>query len=181
MTKMKRALGVQLRWIWSFRDKPMKLIYRAANLTLLLIAAASSISWAYANSSDNNNPAAWLIVVKNDMALEQLSQKQVMSFFLGRNHFLPDGGRVKTFDFPVDSPIRAQFYRTLTGRNIADIDAYWARLRYSGRASPPQKLPDGKAILQRISEQPSALGYVPSTFADNLADYGLKAVLTVGR
>ncbi len=122
---------------------------------------------------------SWLVVVNESSGLTELSQKQVMSLFLGRAQFLPDGTRVKTFDFPVDSATRAGFYQRLTGKNIADIDAYWARLRYSGRASPPQVLADGDAIIQRVSEQGAALAYLPAQFKDTLAANGLRAVLTM--
>lgn len=123
---------------------------------------------------------SWIVVVNQNIDLKSLSQKQVMSLFLGRAQFLPTGSRVKTIDFPVDSQTRADFYRSLTGKNIADIDAYWARLRYSGRASPPQALEDSDAIMAVVRQQEAALAYLPANFASKLAANGLKAVLTVG-
>lgn len=123
---------------------------------------------------------SWIVVVNQNANLSSLSQKQVMSLFLGRAQFLPSGSRVKTIDYPVDSQTRADFYRSLTGKNIADIDAYWARLRYSGRASPPQALENSDAIMAVVRQQESALAYLPANFAGKLAANGLKAVLTVG-
>ncbi|MFT4925782.1 MAG: hypothetical protein ACI8WB_001877 [Phenylobacterium sp.] len=131
-------------------------------------------------AGEQNNDNSWLVVVNQDSELTALSHKQVMSLFLGRVQFLPGGSRVKTFDFPMDSAIRASFYHSLTGKNIADIDAYWARLRYSGRASPPQVLGSGEAIIKRVSEHQAGLAYLPFEFADTLADNGLKAVLIMG-
>jgi hypothetical protein len=123
----------------------------------------------------------WLVVVSQHSKLTHLSQKQVMSLFLGRTQFLPTGSRVKTFDFPINSKTRANFYLSLTGKNIADIDAYWARLKYSGRASPPQVLENGEAIIKKVSSQTTALAYLPSAFSGNLAEHGLKAVLMMER
>lgn len=124
--------------------------------------------------------SSWLVVVNENADLTELSQKQVLSLFLGRAQFLPSGSRVKTIDYPVDSKVRADFYLSLTGKNIADIDAYWARLRYSGRASPPQPLADSNAIMAMVRQQKAALAYLPGNLKGDLAANGLKTVLTVG-
>lgn len=123
---------------------------------------------------------SWLVVVNQDSGLTRLSQKQVMSLFLGRAQFLPTGPRAKTFDHPIDSPMRASFYQSLTGKHIRDIDAYWARLKYSGRASPPQALESVEEIIKKVSEQKGALSYLPSVYEPALADNGLVAVLSMG-
>jgi hypothetical protein len=130
-------------------------------------------------SAEGRFELTWMVVVNQDSGLTSLSQKQVMSLFLGRAQFLPGGSRVKTFDYPADSPMRAGFYQSLTGKNIADIDAYWARLKYSGRASPPQALDNAEAIIKKVSEQKGALSYLPSDYKASLADNGLVAVLTM--
>jgi|GEM_PF-2906863 len=121
----------------------------------------------------------WIIVVSDESEVVDLSQKQVMSFFLGRARFLPSGLKVKAFDFPTGSPIRAEFYQALTGKNIADIDAYWARLLYSGRASPPQKLDGSQQIINALQSQTAGIAYLPNSYQDLLAPYGLKAVLSM--
>lgn len=150
------------------------MIIRWLLLICLLVPGSASL-----HADEYDESLAWLVVVNQDSELTELSQKQVMSLFLGRAQFLPTGSRVKTFDFPVDSQIRAGFYRSLTGKNIADIDAYWARLRYSGRASPPQPMENGDAIIKKISEHSAGLAYLPGAFEPALAANGLKTVLTM--
>lgn len=150
---------------------------------LLLISCLFLISPVASTQANSGQPVinnTWLVVVNENADLTALSHKQVLSLFLGRAQFLPTGSRVKTIDFPVDSKVRADFYQSLTGKNIADIDAYWARLRYSGRASPPQPLADSSEIMEMVRQQEAALAYLPANFKGDLAANGLKAVLTVG-
>ncbi len=130
-------------------------------------------------SADVGQSSYWVVVVNQQSGLTQLSQKQVMSLFLGRAQFLPSGPRAKTFDYPIGSAMRANFYLSLTGKNIADIDAYWARLRYSGRASPPEALDSVEQIIETVSKEKGALSYLPANYAKGLADKGLVAVLTM--
>ena len=75
--------------------------------------------------------------------------------------------------------MRAEFYESLTGKNIADIDAYWARLRYSGRATPPQALEDSKDIIEKVSKINAAIAYLPQDMSGSLKANGLTAVLTM--
>ncbi len=128
-----------------------------------------------------NPPQQALLVVVNPAAnINELSEKHVTALFLGRAKFLPGGsGRVKAIDYPVDSDVRAAFYQALTGRNIADIDAYWARLTYSGSASPPQALSNSEQILQMVAQQESAIAYLPGEYQEQVAARGLQTVLTV--
>lgn len=95
--------------------------------------------------------------VNND--LDSMTQKQVVDVFMGRTRLLPNG----SFALPVDEPIaRGVFYKALTKRPIEQIDAYWARIMFSGQATPPMKLPNSEAVIKVVMENRGAIGYVDS-------------------
>lgn len=82
-------------------------------------------------------------------------------------------GRVRTFPngkfaLPMDqsSFLRAEFYEKLTGRPVEQINAYWARIMFTGQASPPQQLPSDDAVIQTVRENEGAIGYINKTSAD---------------
>ena len=122
---------------------------------------------------------SWLVLVSTQSDVNSLTQKQVMSLFLGRKRYLPDGDKVKAIDHPHDSAMRAGFYQALTGKSIADIDAYWARLKYSGRASPPLTVENAEQILQLLREESGIIAYLPSTYLELLQENGITPVLTI--
>lgn len=122
---------------------------------------------------------SWLIVVSSQSTVSNLTQKQVMGLFLGRSKFLPDGDRVYALDHPVESATRANFYRALTGKNIADIDAYWARLKYSGRATPPLPVDSHEQIIRLLTSRAGTIAYLPISYTEELAKNGLIPVLTM--
>ena len=77
-------------------------------------------------------------------------------------------GRLRRFSTgesvqPVDGPGKAHFYRFLVNKDLADINAYWARLVFSGRTSPPRTFDQTLAVLDYVSENPDAIGYVERT------------------
>ncbi|MFZ2449261.1 MAG: hypothetical protein WAW36_01930 [Methylovulum miyakonense] len=93
-----------------------------------------------------------------------LTAKQVQDIFMGRTRIFPNG----KFALPIDqsSPLRAEFYEELTGRPVEQINAYWARIMFTGQASPPQRLPDDEAVLQTVRENEGAIGYIDKTRVD---------------
>jgi ABC-type phosphate transport system substrate-binding protein len=97
--------------------------------------------------------------------LNNLTAKQVQDIFMGRTRLFPNG----KFALPIDqsSPLRAEFYQKLTARPVEQINAYWARIMFTGQASPPQQLPDDKAVLQTVRENEGAIGYIDKTHVDN--------------
>jgi hypothetical protein len=106
------------------------------------------------------------VVVPEASAVKALSQKEVRDLYMGRTRAFPDGGFALPFDLPREHPVRAAFYRALTGMSVAEVNSYWARLMFSGQTLPPQPLPTEAAMLEVVRRNPSAIGYLPQAPAD---------------
>ncbi len=104
------------------------------------------------------------IIVHINNKVASLTAKEVQDIFLGRSRTFPHG----KFALPIDqsSSLRAEFYQKLTGRPVEQINAYWARIMFTGQASPPQQLPDDKAVLQTVRENEGAIGYIDTAQVD---------------
>lgn len=119
------------------------------------------------------------VIVNKQSELSELDQKQVMSLFLGRARSFPNGRAAKPFDHEADSSIREVFFETLTGKQLSDIDAYWARLSYSGRAFPPKNLNSIDEILHEVANNKNAISYVKGKSRDELSQQGITVVYSV--
>jgi ABC-type phosphate transport system substrate-binding protein len=96
--------------------------------------------------------------------LQSLNSIQVEDIFMGRTRSLPNG-RVA---LPVDQvSLRSEFYQKLTLRPIEQINAYWARIMFTGQASPPMVLPSDKAVLAIVNENKDAIGYIDRKSVDS--------------
>ncbi|WP_228375658.1 MULTISPECIES: hypothetical protein [Methylomonas] len=100
------------------------------------------------------------VIVHPDSSFTDLSQKQVVDIYMGRLLSLPNNHIPLPLDQQGGSPLREHFYETLTEKPLAQINAYWARLMFSGRATPPRMLPDSFSVLQAVSQNRDAIGYV---------------------
>lgn len=106
-----------------------------------------------------------LVVVANPKSgAERLSREQVVNIFLGRFRQFPSGLTAEPLDLPEAE--RARFYRKLVGKELAEINAYWARLIFSGRTLPPEPLKSEAAVVYRVASSPGAIGYVSRAAVD---------------
>lgn len=101
-----------------------------------------------------------LIITHPNNDLNSLSRKEIIDLYMGRIKHLPNGEKASTLDLPIDSEHRARFYQGLTGKTIPQINAYWARLIFSGRATPPQSVDSSAEVINTVLNNSSAIGYI---------------------
>jgi ABC-type phosphate transport system substrate-binding protein len=100
-----------------------------------------------------------VVVVNPESGIETLSRSDVINIFLGRFRQLPSGITAQPIDLPV-SPVRAQFYRALVNKEPAEINAYWARLIFSGRTSPPIQTEQPEEVIKALRANPGGIAYM---------------------
>lgn len=104
--------------------------------------------------------AELVVVVNQESQIEQLSHEEVVNIFMGRYRQLKDGSTALPLDIKGDSTERQVFYRKLLDKSLAEINAYWARLIFSGRTSPPIGLDSWREVLEKLARDPTAIGYI---------------------
>lgn len=119
--------------------------------------------------------AAQVAVIVNPKAgVSSLTADQVASLYLGKSSSLP-GGIAQAVDMPDAQPLREQFYSKATGKNGAQVKAIWARLAFSGKATPPKELPTPADVKKHVAANADAIGYIDKGAVDGT----VKAVLTL--
>lgn len=108
-----------------------------------------------------------LVVVNKDNDIDSFSKRQLVDIYMGKNLYLPDGSLAIRLDQAPDSETREVFYRQLLGKSVAEVNAYWARLLFTGRASPPHVLSSSKEILAVVRKNKNAIGYVNESDVDD--------------
>jgi hypothetical protein len=111
--------------------------------------------------------AADLVLVANPgSGIERLSQDEVVNIYLGRYRRLASGTSAEPIDLSGDSEYKARFYRKLVGKSLAEINAYWARLVFSGKTRPPLQVASAEEALQQVVMRAGGLAYVERSRAD---------------
>lgn len=126
--------------VWISYFKPMKFTLLSI---LLLFTATLSADIVVIGNLQNNNPV--------------MSARAVQEIYMGRRRTLADN----TIAHPIDNRIlREQFYQYLTARPIEQINAYWARLKFSGHGAPPEISPDTEEVIRIIKANKNAIAYI---------------------
>ncbi|PPC77013.1 hypothetical protein C4K68_11330 [Pokkaliibacter plantistimulans] len=107
-----------------------------------------------------------VVVVSTQAAITQLDRYQLINIFMGRYRRLPDGGEAIPLDIGKQSEQKALFYKQLVGKPLADINAYWARLIFSGKTRPPQQVDSTEQALQQVADNPTMIAYVQRSQVD---------------
>lgn len=136
--------------------KPIPLI------TVITLLTLSMFSMAQAQEK--------IVVVTNfNNDVQVLDKKGLIDLFMGKYSAFPNGKEATPIDVELDSELKSQFYKSLVGLPLARVNAYWSRLKFSGRVKPPAVEQTLEDIKQRLEEDESALAYVyESTVTSNM-------------
>lgn len=104
----------------------------------------------------------------------QVTQDEIVNIFMGRFRQFSDGKLAKPID---NESLKQEFYLALVNKSSAEINAYWARLIFSGRTSPPEKAEDSNKVIDAVVKQSQAIAYVPLNKVDNK----VKVLFVLGR
>lgn len=113
---------------------------------------------------------AWadlVVVVNAKSGVEKLSRAEVTNIFLGRYRRLPSGLPALPIDQPTNEAIKARFYTLLVNKEPAEINAYWARLIFSGKTSPPRQAANAAEVMDWLAGQRGGIGYIERGQADS--------------
>jgi ABC-type phosphate transport system substrate-binding protein len=124
----------------------------AASLSVFLTPAIAATEFA--------------VIVHPQSEIESLNKNDVVNIFMGRYRKLPSGMTAVPVDFSGAQPERSQFYQAIVGKELSEIDSYWARLRFSGQGPPPRQVPSTEEILDFVSRSRGAIGYVEKRRVD---------------
>ncbi len=100
------------------------------------------------------------VVVNPDNPIDEMSKHQVTDLFMGRYVAFADGTIALPLDLPVSSAVRNAFYKSITGKSVAQINAYWAKLIFSGRATPPRVAPGEQEVINMVTNNKNAIAYM---------------------
>lgn len=107
-----------------------------------------------------------VVVIDARSGVESLTHDDVINIFLGRSRKLPTGESAVPIDQPLDDTLRAEFYRALVNKNLSEINAYWARLYFSGKTKPPLQAKSAREVVAHVKEVAGGIAYIERAKVD---------------
>jgi len=121
----------------------------------------------YACHSSLLNAQELVVVVNPSNDTRQMTRSEVIDLFMGKYVAFPDGSKAVAVDLNKEQQSKKEFYQRLLGRSLASVNAYWSRLKFTGRVKPPVSLSSEEEVIQYIKNTPNAIGYIPKSMLTN--------------
>lgn len=110
-----------------------------------------------------------VLVVNKHNPTSALTKTQIIDLYMGKYVAFPDGTKALPVDLDDINDTKAIFYDALVGMPIARVNAYWSRVKFSGRARPPMTKETEQDTINFVLENENAIAYVyESSLTDDL-------------
>jgi ABC-type phosphate transport system substrate-binding protein len=100
------------------------------------------------------------IIVNKDNDISSISKDQLSRFFLKKSTKWDNGNKVTPVDLTTNSDARESFTKRIHGKSVSAINAYWQKKIFTGKGVPPVELQSDAEIVEFVSSNPGAVGYV---------------------
>lgn len=106
-----------------------------------------------------------VVVVSAKNPVASLTKSQVAQIFLAKSVSFPEGGTAVPVDL-AEGAARAEFYSKVTGKEAAQLRAYWSQLTFSGKAQRPREAANAGEARKLVAASPTMIGYLPAADVD---------------
>ncbi|MBU1311464.1 MAG: phosphate ABC transporter substrate-binding protein [Gammaproteobacteria bacterium] len=109
---------------------------------------------------------AEIAVVVNPANANAVSSDDLNRLFLGRASSFADGSKATPLNLAEGQAAREEFDSKVLNRSSAQLKAYWSKLVFTGKGTPPKELADDAAVKAAVAGDSTAIGYISSGSVD---------------
>lgn len=106
---------------------------------------------------------AVIVHPSNNNALDEAS---VSKIFLGREKSFADGTSVVPLSLTDSAPASGTFNDTVLKKSSSQLKAYWSKLVFTGKGTPPKEIASDSEMLKLVAANPSIVGYIDASKVD---------------
>lgn len=104
--------------------------------------------------------AADVAVIVHPTNTNTLALGDVESIFMLKKSTFSDGSKASPFYLSGDDGTRNLFNEKALGKSSSQLKAYWSKLVFTGKGTPPPELPSSAEAVAKVASDPTAVAYV---------------------
>lgn len=105
---------------------------------------------------------AELAVIVHPSNASSMDKDAITRIFLGKSRAFPSGGESIPIAFPEGTPESDEFSQSILGKTPKQLKAYWAKMIFTGKGTPPKQVPTAQEIVNLVANNPNFIGFVPA-------------------
>ena len=115
-----------------------------------------------------------VVIVNAKSPVSSSNALEIQQLYLGKTSDL-SGTKMKPIDQIEGNEPRKIFYQKVIEKDAAQLNAYWSRLIFSGKGSPPKTYFDDSEVIEMVMEEKDVVGYIDAASVTE----GIKVIHTV--
>lgn len=104
--------------------------------------------------------SANIAVIVHPSNTSEISRGDLNRIFSGKLGTFSNGNAIVPINQIEGSPALMRFNDLVLKKNSAQIKAYWSKLVFTGKGTPPQELKNDEEVLAFVASNPNAIGYI---------------------
>ncbi len=114
-----------------------------------------------------------IVNIANDVS--SIDASKIKKIFLLKKKKFSNGKKVIPVEQTPGSTVRDIFNDKVLRKSSNQLRAYWAKIIFSGKGSPPKSVADDASVKAFVSTTESAIGYIDSVNVDD----SVKVIFTI--
>lgn len=91
-----------------------------------------------------------------------LTQDEISRIFLGKNRAFPNGNEALPVAYAEGVAEGDEFTQKVLSKTPKQLKAYWAKMIFTGKGTPPKEMSDPKSVVDLVASNPNIIGFVAS-------------------
>lgn len=104
---------------------------------------------------------AEIAVIVNTSNTSNIDIEAIKKIYLGKSKSFDTGSKVNPVNQDGTS-ITNEFNDKVIGKSSNQLNAYWSKLVFTGKGTPPEKLSSDEAVIDFVIANSDAIGYIDS-------------------
>jgi len=96
-----------------------------------------------------------------------IDKNTIKRIFLGKNKKYDNGNKIIPINQNQGSEARTEFGKKVIGKSDSQLKAYWSKLIFTGKGTPPDEKSNDAEVLKLIASTPDAISYINADKVDD--------------
>jgi ABC-type phosphate transport system substrate-binding protein len=112
-----------------------------------------------------NQAIADVAIVVHPSNDSSFNKSTIKKIFLGKSKSFSNGRVAILLSSPPKNATTEEFNKKVVGKSSNQINAYWSKMIFTGKGTPPQKMASDSEIVSAVASNPDAIGYIDAAAA----------------
>ncbi|CAM4169904.1 phosphate ABC transporter substrate-binding protein [Pseudoalteromonas byunsanensis] len=130
------------------------------NMTWKVVLAVSTLSFFYLSKA-----TAEVSIIVHPSNASTFDQETIKKIFLGKTKSFSNGRSAILISASSSDPASDEFNTKVIGKSSSQVKAYWSKILFTGKGTPPQEMDSNNDVIAAVSSNPDAIGYIDASAA----------------